>query len=199
MRGVTVKEFFAPPIDRREILRYMGALTESPELALKLDRSLEEALPLLRYSICFKIFDVCSSDGVQDLTFTSVRSELLEKSLHGCTRALVFVATVGVGIDRLIAKYSAIEPSRALIMQAIGTERVEALCDEFCREAPGMLGLDPKGFRSRISPGYGDLPLLLQRDIFAALGCPLKIGVSLRDSLIMSPSKSVSAIIGIRE
>ena len=49
----------------------------------------------------------------------------------------------------------------------------------------------------RFSPGYGDLPLDVQRPLFAALDVPRKIGVSLTDSLLMAPSKSVSAIIGI--
>jgi len=37
----------------------------------------------------------------------------------------------------------------------------------------------------------------MQRDIFAVLDCPRKIGLSLNGSLLMSPSKSVTAIIGI--
>jgi cobalamin-dependent methionine synthase I len=49
----------------------------------------------------------------------------------------------------------------------------------------------------RFSAGYGDLPLELQRDIFGALDCQRKIGVTLNESLLMSPSKSVSAIVGI--
>ena len=37
----------------------------------------------------------------------------------------------------------------------------------------------------------------MQKDIFAALDCPRKISLSLNESLLMSPSKSVTAIIGI--
>ena len=51
--------------------------------------------------------------------------------------------------------------------------------------------------RPRFSPGYGDLPLELQKDVFRVLDCPRKIGLSLNESLLMSPSKSVTAIIGI--
>lgn len=53
--------------------------------------------------------------------------------------------------------------------------------------------------RPRFSPGYGDLPLALQRDIFHALDCARKIGLTLNDSLMMSPAKSVTAIIGITD
>ena len=50
--------------------------------------------------------------------------------------------------------------------------------------------------RPRFSPGYGDLPLALQREVFAALDCPRRIGLTLSDSLLMSPTKSVTALIG---
>ena len=51
-------------------------------------------------------------------------------------------------------------------------------------------------FRPRFSPGYGDFPLTAQRDIFAILDCPKRIGLSLNQSLLLSPTKSVTAVIG---
>ena len=49
----------------------------------------------------------------------------------------------------------------------------------------------------RYSPGYGDLSLESQKQVFALLNPPKYIGVTLNDSLLMSPSKSVTGIIGI--
>ena len=54
-----------------------------------------------------------------------------------------------------------------------------------------------KFLKPRFSPGYGDLPLEMQRDIFRVLDCSRKIGLTLNESLLMSPSKSVTAIVGI--
>ena len=51
--------------------------------------------------------------------------------------------------------------------------------------------------RPRFSPGYGDLPLEAQESVFKALDCHRKIGLALNDSLLMSPSKSVTAIVGL--
>ncbi len=56
---------------------------------------------------------------------------------------------------------------------------------------------DHTGQRPRFSPGYGDLTLLAQKDIFAVLDCGKRIGLTLNDSLLMSPSKSVTAFVGI--
>ena len=54
----------------------------------------------------------------------------LARYLGGCRRVVLFAATVGVAPDRLIQRYSRVSPSKALVMQAVGAERVEALCDD---------------------------------------------------------------------
>jgi cobalamin-dependent methionine synthase I len=76
-----------------------------------------------------------------------------------------------------------------LVMQAVGTERIEALCDSFCAEFENA--------RPRFSPGYGDLKRAAQQVIFEQLDCARQIGLTLNDSLVMSPSKAVTAIVGL--
>ena len=44
------------------------------------------------------------------------------------------------------------------------------------------------------SPGYGDLPLSLSRTIISELDATKKIGVSITESDLLVPSKSVTAI-----
>jgi len=51
--------------------------------------------------------------------------------------------------------------------------------------------------KPRFSPGYGDLPLETQREIFDVLDCSRRIGLMLNDSLLMSPTKSVTAFVGV--
>ena len=53
--------------------------------------------------------------------------------------------------------------------------------------------------RPRFSAGYGDLPLEYQRRIFDLLDPPTHIGLTLNDSYLMSPSKSVTALIGVEK
>ncbi len=50
---------------------------------------------------------------------------------------------------------------------------------------------------SRYSPGYGDYPLSEQRRLLSILDASRRVGVSLTDALVMAPSKSVSAVIGV--
>ena len=120
-------------------------------------------------------------------------SSSLSKNLSGCKKIILFAATVGIGIDRLIMKYGKIYPVKGLMMQALGAERIEALCDAFVSE----MEKTGQKMRPRFSPGYGDLPLEFQKEIFAALAPEKNIGLTLSASCLMSPTKSVTAIIGI--
>ena len=134
-----------------------------------------------------------------DLGFCSIKSETLKKNLLGCERIILFAATVGFEIDRLVARYLPLSPAKAAMLDALGSERVEALCDAFAGEV--KKDAKERGFisRPRVSAGYGDIPLSMQRDMFAFLDCNRKIGISLGENLLMSPSKSVTAIIGLQE
>ena len=122
----------------------------------------------------------------------------LNKNLIGCDRIIVFAATIGIEIDRLISKYGRLSPAKALCFQAIGAERIESLCETFNNDMRERCAREGSQVRPRFSPGYGDFPLEAQKDIFRVLDCYRKIGLSLNDSLLMSPSKSVTALIGIK-
>ncbi len=191
MRVIT-KIYDAPPYSKREILRYAGASGDTGSLSELLASSLAEAKDLLSYKVCFIETDLSVDGDSVDFGFFRVRSKKLAKNLTGCRGAIIFAATVGIGIDRLIMKYSRTVPSQALMMQAIGAERIEALCDAFCSDISGGRRLRP-----RFSPGYGDLPLPVQSEIFAILSPEKKIGLSLNTSMLMSPTKSVTAFIGV--
>ena len=110
----------------------------------------------------------------------------------------MMAATIGLELDRRIARSERFSPSKALLLQALGAERVEALCDTFCSDFKAQVCPEGNTITRRFSPGYGDLQLEAQIDFFRLLDCSRQIGVSLNSSLLMSPSKSVTAIFGIR-
>lgn len=191
--AVCVRTFPAPEVDRREILRYAGG--GCPEELL--DQCLESALPVLQYRACWRRFPLSIDGGTLDLGFARTQSAALRRNLTDCTEIIVFAATAGLGIDRLILRHKALSPARALVLQAIGAERIEALCDTLNRALAEEQSRRGCYTRPRFSPGYGDLPLSLQPALLSALDSWRKIGVSLNESLLMTPSKSVTAVIGL--
>lgn len=191
---VITKTYQAPDVNVREALRYAGCSGENDEILELFHSCVDEAESLLKYNVCYCVLDAKIRGNICDFGLFSVQSEKLAKNLSCCERVLLFCVTVGTALDRLIAKYVQLSPSRAVMLQALGTERVESLCDTFCEDfgVENSVVLKP-----RFSPGYGDLSLDTQKDIFSVLNCPKNIGVYLNDSLLMSPSKSVTAFAGI--
>lgn len=186
-----------PPICEREVLRYMGAKEATDEVRALLQDCIDESRDVFSYRVCWESFDVHLDGNKIDLGFTSTDSVDLQKNLAGCDRVILFAATVGIGIDRLITRYARLSPTRAVSLGAIGAERIEALCDVFCACIAADYAQRGLVLRSRFSPGYGDLPIGLQREIFRVLDCPKQIGLSLNESLLMSPTKSVTAFVGV--
>ncbi len=173
-------------------MRYAGVRLVTPQTDLLYTECLDELKDIFQYKVCYAEFPIVISSNEIDLGFTKINSKNLRQNLDGCDKIIIFVATVGAEIDRLINRYSRTAPAKALMLQAIGSERIESLCDLFCKETGFAL------CKPRFSPGYGDLDLNIQNDIFRVLDCKKRIGAALNDSLIISPSKSVSAIIGIQ-
>lgn len=185
--GVLIKNYAPPAVDKREILRYAGVRGEADGQTLAfLDECLAACADELSYRVCYRALPVSHS------LFQT--GEGVKARLVGYEGVTVFAATVGLEFDRLIAKYARVSVAKALLLQAIGTERIESLCDEFCkdlaRENADLF------FGTRFSPGYGDFPLLAQREMFALLDCPRKIGLTLNENLLMTPTKSVTAAVG---
>lgn len=195
---VYTKIFEPPAINRNEILRYAGVSSATEEIDKLLDECIALAYDSLSYNVCYTYLPIKHTPDGIDLGFATSSSVNLKKNLDGCESIVLFCATVGSALDRLISRYSAVSPSKAFMLQAIGAERIEALCNVFNQKISDEAKNQGMITAPRFSAGYGDFPLEFQRDIFRVLDCQRKIGVTLLESLIMLPSKSVTAIIGIK-
>ena len=184
-----------PDVDLREMLRYAACRAPDEQTLALAETCAAEGEKVLRPGLCWLEVPLTVREDEVDLGFARFTSRKLADTLRGCDRAVVFAATVGLELDRLIARYGRISPSKGLMMQALGAERIEALCDAFCAWLAQEYA--PLTLRQRFSPGYGDLPLTAQRAMFDALQCHRRIGLYLNESLLMSPTKSVTAIVGI--
>jgi len=184
-----------PPVDLREMLRYAACRAPDEAVTALAKESAAEGEKVLRPALCWREVPLRVEEDTVDMGFAVFPSKKLAAALAGCERAVVFAATVGLDLDRLIARYGRLSPARGLMMQALGAERIEALCDAFCAWLAEEYA--PLALRPRFSPGYGDLPLDGQRALFTALDCHKEIGLYLNESLLMSPTKSVTAIVGI--
>ena len=183
-----------PSISEKEVLRYAEAKDTTQETHALLLECIAECEGKFANQVAFRRLPIKRGDGKLFIGSMVITSNALKKNLENCDEVLLMVASAGLEIDRLIAKYAAFSPAKSLMFHCIGTERVEALCDAFCKtfETQENLKLKP-----RFSPGYGDLALEHQKEILHLLNAGNLIGVCMNDSLLLSPSKSVTAFAGI--
>ncbi len=186
-------------VNLQEIYRYLGIMGNRPDDATKklvgeCLEELERAAKPRSFSRSFPMSVL--PDGSLDFTCFSVKSEDLKKNLKGCEEVILFAATLGAGVDLLLCRYTRLEVSRAVVLQAAAAAMIEAYCDEKNQEL--RIEAKKRGLflRPRFSPGYGDFSVSCQRELCRALSAEKTVGIMLTESFMMNPSKSVTAVIG---
>ena len=181
-------------VNRREALRYLGCRTQQPEgdLQALFDRAQSELRTCASLKACCARYDLTVDGDRLQIGELRLQSASLRRNLSGCKGVYLFAATLGAGVDRLLLRYGKTQPSFALVLDAYGSAAVEGWCNAINdRLAQG------KQLRPRFSPGYGDVPLTVQPQVLSMLDATRKLGITLNDSLFMTPCKSVTAFVGI--
>ena len=191
---LTAEGFEIEP-DKKEALRYMGC--KDKELSGDFKEIFEECLVEYKkaasYKAVYRFTDVYrAGENETCLGFCNICSDSLYKNMSGCNRAAVFAATSGLGVDRLILRYSKTSPAHAVITDCIASSAIEVWCDKVNEEIARQLKTKP-----RFSPGYGGVSLEYQKNLLSFLDAQRKLGITLNDSLMMKPVKSVTAFVGI--
>ncbi len=106
-------------------------------------------------------------------------------------------ATLGAGVDRLIAQDFLGDMARAVVLQSCAAAMLEEYCDECQKKIAAELEEEHLYLRPRFSPGYGDFDICYQEPVVRCWICAKTIGLTLTDSFMMTPTKSVTAVIGI--
>lgn len=187
-------------IRQKEVLRYLGYRGHQANDAVI--EKIEQASSMLRACttprMAYEIFPLCLENGdVLSIGPVQIHSRILHHHLRDCSEAALFAATLGSGPDVLLRRYSKIDTSMMVILQACAAELVESYCD-VCEtsiaEQAAQRGLH---LRPRFSPGYGDFDIHHQQDFMEQLSCPKRIGLTMTEGYILVPSKSVTAVIGL--
>ena len=184
-------------VELDEIARYMrmGRAVPDGALAERVAKIRDAALKSVRPARTMRRFPISGgkiASGGLGLDICGT----LARHIAGCHAAYLVCGTIGAEFDAFQRRASVSSGADALIVQAIGAALIEKLMDSVEDEIRAELA-DGETIISRYSPGYGDFPLSAQRTLLGFLDAPRKVGVSLTDALLMVPSKSVSAVIGV--
>lgn len=188
-------------MDRRmkEAVRYLGygRNTADERTCMMIEDAFSEVEKAAGPKSICRIFDVEQfSDGMIRIGNTEIKSSSLSRNLKGCVKVVLFGATLGAGVDQLIRRTSMTDMSRAVIQQACAAAVLEEYCDKKQLETGEELEKEGLYLRPRFSPGYGDFDIHYQKPLMQMLDCAKTIGLTMTDSYMMTPSKSVTAVIG---
>lgn len=187
-------------VSRREIRRYLGyGRHEADERVSELiEECVAELSAASSPKSIYRVYPLSLLEEDElDFTVFRTKSRSLSRNLKDCDQVILFAATLGAEVDQLLNRYAKLQMSKAVTMQAAATAMIEAYCDEVNTALKEEFEAKGLYLRPRFSPGYGDFPLECQRMITAVLETPKRIGIMLTDRLLMMPSKSVTAVMGI--
>lgn len=186
-------------MNRREAFRYLGFHNAEPDAQTQ--SILEACLPALTQAASFKHallrLPVMAEGETILISVLHIQSRALLRHLEGCNEAFLFAATLGAGVDRLMQMYSKTDMPSAVVLQACAAALLESHCDAVQERLAQELQEKGLYLRPRFSPGYGDFSLQHQPDLLRILDAPKKIGLSCTQSNMLTPTKSITAIIGI--
>ncbi len=143
----------------------------------------------------YAYFDIgVAPDGIRLFgTETVLCGSLANKRFSSCKGLIVVLATLGMESELLLKRQFALNAKNAVILDAVFTDKLEKFLDNAEKELSDKFG----ELTVRISCGYGDLPIQLQKPLFDVLDGN-RIGVTINESFMLFPNKSVIALIGVK-
>lgn len=188
-------------LNEREVLRYLGFRGNPPDAETA--HAIKEIGAAFVQSLAPKSvsrrYPVTVTEKAVELDGWHVESEKLARHLRGASAVYLFAATLGVQADAMIRRYTLRSAALGAVANAVCNALIEDYCDEMQAQIAAQESESGRFLRPRFSPGYGDFALESQREIFARLACEKRIGLTLTDTLLMVPVKSVTAIIGVTD
>ncbi len=114
-----------------------------------------------------------------------------------CSHCILLAVSIGAAVDRILRRAQVLNMADAVILDFCASSAVEDLCGRINSDLENEYEAKDLYLTDRFSPGYGDLPVDLQREICRVLQTDKRLGLTASASNMLIPSKSITAIIGI--
>ena len=190
-------------LDKLEVLRYLGHNGQEidSDLNLRINECIKETKNEIDTKYVYQIYDIKKDLNLNTVQFENtnliLKSKDISELLRDCDKCVLMCATLGFNIEKNIRRYSYNNLTKGIIIDACATTSIEEVCDLVQDSILDKIAKEEKSLTMRYSPGYGDLDISANRDILNVLDAHRKIGVTVTNTGIMIPRKSVVALIGI--
>jgi hypothetical protein len=190
--------------ERRSIMSRLGHSRLSTALRMKDQKFIDEmsglGLALCRNQGAAGRFSIKSRtiEGVVLTDGTWLESRKLNRMLQKSDEILLMAGTAGSEITgRISLEMDRGNAAAAVVLDAVASVSADMILDWIMDMFNKMLAREARRLtRRRYSPGFGDLHLSSQAAIFRLLDLS-SLKLSLNDSMMLSPEKSVLAVAGI--
>ena len=185
-------------VDAKETRRYAGLMKAKGFDEALIEEACEDALLLAVPKGVWQVYDYdCELREVKSDPPCILRGEKIGKHLAGCDKVILLSATVGEDIEETVTKrFQRGEYASSVLLDAAATTAVEQIADEMEKAIRPKAVAKGYRMRWRFSPGYGDWPMEQQPEV-VRLSHAGEIGISLSESFMLVPRKSITAIIGL--
>lgn len=182
-------EVFLEEKDIWEICRYAGFGTSLPdrESLLSIKECMDKINSAARPAYVYREFEHC-----EFLTGNDIKEHL-----NNCHKTVLMAATIGSAVDELIRKAAIRDVALSLYMDACASTLIELVCDRAEADIRELKEKEGDFLTGRFSPGYGDLPIDCQSQFVGILNATRRIGLTVSDSGVLIPLKSVTAVMGV--
>lgn len=184
------------PADRALVLRYLGAAGWTPDAATA--ALLEEAERLVAARATPRGLWKLLPEPTPGLDWSRAGQDIV-RHLAGCEGVVGLAATMGAGVDALLRTLEVSDIALCAVADATASAAIERLCDAVEADARAWAAARGRWLTGRFSPGYGDCPLALQPAFCRALDTVRGIGLAPTRDNLLSPRKSVTAILGLAD
>lgn len=190
-------------LDKLEVLRYLGHNGQEidSDLNLRINECIKETKKEIDTKYIYEIYDIKNDLDLNTIEFKNtnliLKSKDVSELLKDCDKCVLMCATLGFNIEKNIRRYSYNDLTKGIIVDACATTSIEEICDLIQDNILQQMSKEGKFLTMRYSPGYGDLDISANKDILQVLDAHKRIGVTVTNTGIMIPRKSVVALIGI--
>lgn len=184
-------------INPNEVLLYLGyhGGEVPPDVEQDITACSQLLLKTAQPRLTYRVYPVENSQLV-GVSFPLLGNDI-HRHLENCTHAVLLAATIGAQVETLLMRTQVTDMAKALILDSCASTAIENVCDNFENDLRAHYAQQGLYLTDRFSAGYGDMPITQQSGFCDLLDTRRRIGLSVSQSGILLPRKSVTAVLGV--